>query len=198
MKIFYSFNRGLEKVENVMLSWTVIIMAALLIFNAVGRTMFGFSIAAITEITVYLMMILTFIGLSNAARKGKHIIMSAVLDLVPFKPRKFMMVLGDVVTIVFLAVMVYLTANYTVFVYETQRMLVAMNVPMWTLMIPMPIGCALGLYQYVLTLISNFKHKDKIFLGPEVEFLTEMEEANSVKDHLDAEAADNSKPDAKQ
>lgn len=181
MGVFYSFNRKLEKIENFILSWAIIIMAALLIFNAVGRTIFGFSVGAINEISIYLMMILTFIGLSNAARKGKHIIMSAVLDIVPFKVRKTMMVIGDIVTIVFMVIMIYLTASYTGFVYSTGRVLPAMGMPMWTLMAAMPIGFALGLYQYLLTLISNLKHKGKIFLGPEIEFLTEMEEAEKIK-----------------
>lgn len=181
MGIFYTFNRKLEKVENVILSWSIIIMAALLIFNAVGRTIFNFSVGAINEISVYLMMFLTFIGLSNAARKGKHIIMSAVLDIVPFKVRKAMIVIGDIVTIVFMVAMIYLTASYTGFVYSTGRVLPSMSVPMWTMMIVMPLGFALGMYQYILTLVSNFKNKGKIFLGPEIEFLTEMEEAEKAK-----------------
>lgn len=181
MEIFYLFNRKLEKVENCILSWAIIIMAALLIFNAVGRTIFGFSVGAISEITVYLMMILTFIGFSNAARKGKHIIMSAVIDIVPFKIRKIMIVVGDILTIIFMIIMIYLTINYTLFVYSTDRLLPAMNVPMWTLMVAMPIGFVLGTYQYLLTLISNLRHKGKVFLGPETEFLSEIEEAEKIK-----------------
>lgn len=181
MGIFYTFNRKLEKIENFILSWSIILMAALLIFNAIARTVFGFSVGAINEISVYLMMFLTFIGLSNAARKGKHIIMSAVLDVAHFKVRKAMMIISDVVTIIFIIVMIYLTANYTVFVYSTGRLLPSMGIPMWTLMIAMPIGFILGLYQYILTLIANLKHKGKIFLGPEVEFLTEREEAQRAQ-----------------
>ena len=181
MGIFYSFNRKLEKVENIILSWSIIIMAALLIFNAVGRTIFNYSLGAIGEISVYLMMILTFIGVSNAARKGKHIIMSAVLDIVPFKVRKFMMILSDIVTIIFMIIMIYMTGKYLGFVYSTGRVLPAMGVPMWTLMIVMPVGFLLGVYQYLLTLISNFRNKGKIFLGPETEFLTGKEEAEKIK-----------------
>ncbi len=181
MKALYRLNHGLNKIETWILSWSILVMATVLIINAVGRTIFHFSITAISEISLFLVMFLTYIGLSNAARRGSHIVMTAVLDMVPRRVKKIMCVFSALVTLAFLAYMVVLSYRYTAFVYANNRMLPALNIPMWSILAIMPVGFGLAAFQYLLTLLSNLTRRGKIFIGPEVEYVAAEAEPKAEK-----------------
>ena len=84
MKINSILNRVLRIVDNIILkaevyvlSCGIIIMALNSIANVFGRYVFSHSLYFSEELNVFLMIIITFIGLGYVTRKGRHIRMSA-------------------------------------------------------------------------------------------------------------------------
>ena len=80
MKTLLNINHWIGKCEYYLISFSIIGMAILLIINAVGRTIFHYSLHFSGEVCEILVITLTFIGLSNAARNGKHVSMTAFYD----------------------------------------------------------------------------------------------------------------------
>ncbi len=74
------------------LSVGVILMAVVLVSNIVARKVFSASIPAADEIGSILIVIVTFSGIGYAARKGRHIRMTALFDAAPYKVKKGLLI----------------------------------------------------------------------------------------------------------
>src|SRR6056297_3743468 len=92
----------ISKIEAIVLAAGVLLMAANTIANVVGRFVFQNSIFFSEELNRILIIVITFAGISYAARHGRHIRMSAIYDTLPPKPRKMLTILIAIVTAVFM------------------------------------------------------------------------------------------------
>ena len=81
-----------------LLGTSIILMAVVLISNVIARKVFSNSIPAADEIGVTLVILATFSGIGYAAKKGRHIRMSALFDAVPLKVQKILIILISSVT----------------------------------------------------------------------------------------------------
>lgn len=150
---------AIARIEAVLLAAGVLLMAANTMANVVGR-LIGRTIYFSEELNQALIILITFAGISYAARHGRHIRMSAFFDAMPFRPRKALMVLIAAVT----AAMMFLLTSYSlVYVMEQAgrgRVLPALNIPQWWIIVWAPLGFFLTGLQYALTAIKNLLDKD--------------------------------------
>jgi len=72
-------SRAVQKVEEVLLSSAILLIAVLTIVNVIFRA-FDRPLAFAEEISQYCIIVVTFVGLSYAASKGRHIRMTAIYD----------------------------------------------------------------------------------------------------------------------
>lgn len=145
---------GIARIEAVLLAAGVLLMAVNTVANIVGR-LIGRTIFFSEELNRALIILITFAGISYAARHGRHIRMSAFFDAMPFRPRKVLMVLIALVTA---AMMFLLTWYALVYVLEQAgrgRVLPALNIPQWWIIVWAPLGFFLTGLQYLLTAIKN-------------------------------------------
>ncbi|MFH1303065.1 MAG: TRAP transporter small permease subunit, partial [Planctomycetota bacterium] len=63
----------IQRIEAFLLAWSIIAIAALSIGNVFCRVIFGFSLAFTGELSQFFIIIVTFIGLSYATSRGRHI-----------------------------------------------------------------------------------------------------------------------------
>src|SRR6056297_3758203 len=70
----------IAKIEAVLLAVGVLLMAANTIANVVGRFVFQNSLFFSEELNRILIIMITFAGISYAARHGRHIRMSVIYD----------------------------------------------------------------------------------------------------------------------
>lgn len=167
MGVLKELNRKLGKIEAFLISWAVIGMAIVLIANAVGRTVFQHSFRAAEEVSQFLVLLTTFFGLSNAARHGKHVAMTAVFDGLPEGGKRVIGIIVSGFTALFLVGLTYLSAKYVVNLHEFGRITPALRVPYWIVVSVMPIGCALAALQYFTTCLMNIFDKETVYIGTE-------------------------------
>lgn len=150
---------AVARIEAVLLAAGVMLMAVNTVANVVGRVV-GSTIFFSEELNQALIILITFAGISYAARHGRHIRMSAFFDAMPFRQRKALMVLIAVVT----AAMMFLLTWYSlVYVLEQAgrgRVLPALQIPQWWIIVWAPLGFFLTGLQYALTAIKNLIDKD--------------------------------------
>ena len=70
-------------VEEAILSGGILVIAFLTIANVFCRTFLGFSLAFAEEVSQFLIILVTFVGLSYGAAQGRHIRMTALYDELP-------------------------------------------------------------------------------------------------------------------
>ena len=135
--------------------------------NVVGRFVFQYSLFFSEELNRILIILITFAGISYAARQGRHIRMSAIYDALPPKMRKLLMIVIALVTAVFMLGLCYYSFNYIVTQAGRGRVLPSLQIPVWIPLIWVPVGFFMTGLQYLLTAIKNMLSTD-IYLSTAV------------------------------
>jgi len=151
---------GVARLESLLLATGVLLMAFNTIANVVGRYVFQSSIFFTEELNRILIIVITFAGISYAARQGRHIRMSAIYDALPGRPRKLLMIVIALVTSVFMFGLSWYSFEYLITQAGRGRVLPALQIPVWTTLIIVPIGFFMTGMQFLLTAIKNVIDKD--------------------------------------
>ncbi|CAM3078435.1 TRAP transporter small permease [Paracoccus nototheniae] len=148
-------DKGIARLEAFALAFGVLAMAFNTTSNVVGRFVFGQSLYFSEEINQALIVLITFAGISYAARHGRHIRMSAITDALPFRERKAMMVITSGVTAVLLLALSWYALTYVMTQAGRGRVLPALRIPQWWILVWVPAGLFLTGLQYALTALKN-------------------------------------------
>jgi len=154
------FNKTLSKFEETFLSYSVIIMAILLIINVFARTIFNNSLGFSEEVGQSLLVVVTFMGIPYCAKKARHITMSIVFDMLNDKYKKMLML---VVSFFSAAAMFYFTSlgyKYMLKVQMLGRVTPSLRIPVYIIYAAVPLGFLLGAIEYTRTFIINLKEKE--------------------------------------
>lgn len=155
------------RVESLFLAIGVLLMALNTVANVVGRYLLGNSIFFSEELNRILIILITFAGISYAARHGRHIRMSAIYDALPPKLRKLLMIIISLVTAALMFALCYYAINYIGTQASRGRVLPSLQIPVWTILVWVPVGLFMTGAQYLLTAIKNMTSKD-IYLSTAV------------------------------
>lgn len=150
----------IHKFEGFILAFGVLAMACNTIAAVISRFIFNDALTFTDELNMIFIVVVTFAGLSYAARKGRHIRMSALYDAMPKTYRKVLMMLIASSTSVFMFVLCYYSYNYILDVYESGRILPALGIPVFYIYLWVPVGFFITALQYAFTVIKNIKEED--------------------------------------
>lgn len=153
-------DQGVARIEAVLLATGVLLMAVNTMANVVGRYVLGNSIFFSEELNQALIILITFAGISYAARHGRHIRMSAFFDATPFRLRKQLMVVISAVTAAAMFLLAWYALDYVLNQASRGRLLPALRIPQWWIIVWAPLGFLLTGLQYALTAIKNVLDKD--------------------------------------
>ena len=147
--------RAVQRVEEVLLTSAILMIAAFTCVNVVTRTAFGFSLAWAEELSQFLMVVVTFVGLSYAASRGRHIRMTALYDQLPRRWRKAVMIATSAITSAMLAALVVFAIQYIATLRVLGTVSPALRVPLHLVYWVAPLGLGLASVQYALGVVRN-------------------------------------------
>lgn len=157
----------ISRIEGVMLAAGVIAMTINTIAAVISRFVFNSAITFTDELNVIFIVLVTYAGLSYAARNGRHIRMSAIYDAMPEKARKVLMVGMTSVTSAFMFFLCYYACRYIAQVYESGRILPALGLPVFYIYLWVPFGFLMTGLQYAFTAVKNLTQSD-VYLSTHV------------------------------
>jgi TRAP-type C4-dicarboxylate transport system permease small subunit len=169
------FNKTLSRFEEFVLSCSVIAMALLLIVGVIFRVVFNNSLTFTEEVASALLVLVSFFGLGYCARKGRHITMSIVFDMVGNKFKRIFMIVISLVSAAATAYIGYLAIKYALSVKELKRVTPALQVPMYLIYTVVPIGLLLSAIEYTRTFLMNIKDTENFYLTSEIKVPVDME-----------------------
>jgi len=155
-----TIDNTIARIESVMLAVGVLLMALNTVANVVGRFVFQYSLFFSEELNRILIILITFAGISYAARHGRHIRMSAIYDALPPKGRKVLMIVIALVTSLFMFGLCYYSFFYILTQAGRGRVLPSLQIPVWIPLVWVPVGFFMTGLQYLLTAIKNVISKD--------------------------------------
>jgi TRAP-type C4-dicarboxylate transport system permease small subunit len=160
---FKALNRNIGKVINgvevSILVFCVAALAILLIVNVFARTFFQ-SIYFAEEVSMFLVMLCTFTGVSYGVRKARHIRMGAFLDLMPAKMEKVFLIVICTISALVMGIMTWFSYKYLMNAMDMAHMSPALRMPKWTFYVIIPIGFGMACIQYIRTIIKNLTEPD--------------------------------------
>nr|WP_090892658.1 TRAP transporter small permease [Evansella caseinilytica] len=156
-------DRLVMKFEVFVLSWAVIVIAVMTFGNVVNRQITGRSWLFAAEISEIAIIMATFMGISYAARKGRHISMSAFFDMAPKKVKKALAIINPLITALILFLLSYYAYDYTI---NQTRTTSALEIPYWVMVMFMPIGLFLGGVQFLRNVWVNIVNEE-VYLAQE-------------------------------
>lgn len=167
MRFVMQAGRVLQCFEEIILSFSILTIAALTILNVVCRSLFGFSLAFTEEVSQFCIIFVCFVGLSYAARKGRHIRMTAVYDQLSLAMRKTFMAVITATTALIMFALCWYAIQYVVTVYELGGIYPALRVPFYVVYAIAPVGLFLAGLQYSLAFARNLT-SDDVYLSFEM------------------------------
>lgn len=147
--------RGIRRLEAWLISTAVLVVTALMIGNVACRTLLGFSLAFTEELSQFLIVLVTFVGLSYAAGLGRHIRMTAVYDQLNHKSRKTLMIVLAGSTGLLMLLLAWYSVRYVAIVHTLGTRSPVLNVPYSLVYSVAPLGFVLTAIQYGMTVAKN-------------------------------------------
>lgn len=184
MNFLNKLNNVIKKFEEYVLAYGVMVMASLTIINVISRNFFGQGLSFATEINEFLIVIVTFLGTSYAARNGRHIRMSAFFDIANKKIKKILTYIMTGGTALIMYYVTYLSAIYVYDVFTSARMSPVMRVPLAFIWIWVPIGLLMTDIHYTLAFVKNLMEDEVWISFEEQSEYEDLETAMSEDDSL--------------
>lgn len=150
----------IQKIEAFLLAWSIIVIAALSIGNVFCRAVLGFSVSFTGELSQFLIIIVTFVGLSYAASRGRHIRMTAFYDQLNRRWRKILMVTISGLTALLMLLLTWYAFEYIATVRFLETVSPVLQVPLYLVYLFVPLGLLLTAIQYGLTVWRNLTSPD--------------------------------------
>lgn len=180
------FNKTLSKIEEFILSYAVIAMALLLIVSVFMRAVMNSSLTFSEEVAQALLVLVSFFGLEYCARKGRHITMSIIFDMVSNRWKKVFMCVISIVSTGAMAYFAYLAYQYVLSVHKLGRVTPALQIPMWVIYLTVPIGFLLGAIEYLRTFIMNIKDSENLYITSEISIPIDQEITTDLGSLIDS------------
>jgi TRAP-type C4-dicarboxylate transport system permease small subunit len=174
----------IDRFEVTILAGSTAFLAILLIINVIARN-FAQGIYYAEEVSKLFVILITFTGTSFAARKARHIRMGAILELLPTKVEKVLVILISIVSAIVMFVLAYHAFSYMNNLRIRETKTEALGAPYWYFIIIAPIALFTSGVQYVRTIFKNFKEKD-VWLSPEQQ--SEFEDEVTMMENVMAES----------
>ncbi|MCH2556619.1 MAG: TRAP transporter small permease [Alcanivorax sp.] len=150
-----AFDRVIGVIERLIIGGTVLLMALLMSVHVVGQLVFDRGIPGTYEVTEMLIVVMTFVGVSYAARHARHIRMSALYEQLRGRARKGLLMLICLGTAALMFYFAWKSGQYVVAIHDRGRVSSSLGLPMWIVYLALPAGFGLAGIQYLLTLARN-------------------------------------------
>ena len=139
----------------------IMAMAVIMVMNVVLRYCFGFSFNWGDEIIRYMCVYMSFLGIAAGFRYGTHIGVSVFVEkCFPEKSRKFFRLLSDILTIVFLCLLIWFGFILVKQIIASGQTSPALKLPMYVIYGIVPVSCIFSILQMLLQI---FRHKSYLY-----------------------------------
>jgi len=139
--------------------------------NVVARYAFDASLVWATELTIFLFLWSAFFGAAYCFKKDAHIAVTIVLELMPSKIAKGMILSSHTVTIIFLLAISYFGYQYLFLLIELdERSIDLWDMPMWIVYLVIPISFFFAAFRVGEKIVQIIKTPhDKVVAESEAE-----------------------------
>ena len=134
----------------------LLVMLILTFVNVIARYVLLASLPFIEELTCVGLMVLSILGAATATKRGAHLGLSVITDLLPKAAQNIIALICDLLSAAFCAAIVVLGYQYVQNQFANNVLSMGMSWPVWLYGIWLPIGAAVLFIRQVQLAIINF------------------------------------------
>ena len=149
-----------NSIEDSFCSLVLVVMLILTFINVVARYIFNASMPFVEELTRLGLMILSLAGAAVAAKRGAHLGLSVISDLLPTKVQNLLAVVADILGLLFGAVLVYYGYGMVRNEYVNQLKTAGMQWPEWLFGMWVVVGGAIMIIRYIQMAVQKVRGKN--------------------------------------
>lgn len=150
----------LTKVENFLAAGSLAAAAVLAIVAVILRSLFNEIIFWSEEAIIYLVIFSTFVGSVITLRHNEHVNVDIIAVFLKDRGRKLMAVLGTVVLLAYLGIIGFYAWLLVFEPQSSNTTTPAMNLPLWVVTLPLPVGLTLMFLRGVEILVRTLRNQD--------------------------------------
>ncbi|GAA3909509.1 TRAP transporter small permease subunit [Halomonas cibimaris] len=155
LRALSALDTALGAVEKWIITVCILGMALLMSTHVVSNLVFQTGIPGTYEVTEMLIVIITFVGVSYAARHARHISMSAIYEQLSGRVRKGLLIIICLGSAALMFYFAYQSVGYVTTLHDRGRTSSSLHIPLWMVYTALPVGFSLAGVQYVLTAVRN-------------------------------------------
>lgn len=152
----------IEVFEKFILSFGLLALSVIVFGIVIARYFLGFSPDWSDELPRFMVVWITFIGMSYCVRQGSHVKIDLFLNKMQGKVKKYINVTILLICFLFFVYLTYLGYNLTMAVFAANQMSVSLDISLGYVYMAIPIGCFLTAKNFLHLLIKNILSKEVI------------------------------------
>lgn len=137
------------RLERALATLSLILIAAISLANVVVRYVTNISFAFTEEISVFLLVVLTFAGASMALRRNGHIRIGLLERALPRGPRRVLILVQSLIVASVLGLITWFGSKLAWNEYHWQSLSSGLGVPEWRYLVWLPVLTALMLWRLI-------------------------------------------------
>ncbi|MDO5631846.1 MAG: TRAP transporter small permease [Paracoccus sp. (in: a-proteobacteria)] len=150
----------LNEAEKIVCALLFLGMTAVGFANVVVRYLTNYSLAASEELLTNGFLLLTVFGAAIAARRGEHLAVSLLVDMLPKRARQAAVVVAMVLSCLLLVLSAWFSWQVLQNLLRSGMTSYALGVPAWYYQAAVPFGFGLILLRYVQHAITELRDPD--------------------------------------
>lgn len=147
----------LDYFEEILLSITFATITLITFANVVSRNLISLSLSFTEEITVNLLVLLTFVGTALGVRRYAHLGFTLLYDKGNKAMKKLIVIVSSVASGVLFATLLYYGLDMVLFQLQINQKTPALGMPQWILSLALPLGALLCLIRTVQVTFEELK-----------------------------------------
>ena len=126
-------------IEEKIIAAALCFMVVLVTAQVMSRYVAHKSLSYTEEIVRYAFVWITFLGISAAAFRGKHLSLSGTIHVVPGGLKKYLKYVRGTAAVLFAGILIFYGSKITLLQIKTGQTTAAMGLPMWIIGLAIPV-----------------------------------------------------------
>lgn len=157
--IFSILDDYTEKIENGVMGLGMIAISIIVFSNVITRYFFNFSLVWSEELSRYIVVWVTFFGISSCARYEEHVKIDLLLNTLKGVPNFILTLTIRIISLVTSIYLSYISILFTIKQFSTGNKSIAIAIPIWAIYLSSAIGFVLLSYVYARKLYKLIANK---------------------------------------
>jgi C4-dicarboxylate transporter, DctQ subunit len=152
-------DRILESIERIVIALGLLTLTIVVVGTVISRYFFNYSPDWSDELPRFIVIWVTFIGMSYCVRKGEHVVIDMLFNKLQGKIKKYFSMIILLLCFLTYIYLTYIGYFMTVKIFETKQMSVTLGIPMGYVYLAVPVGCLLTAKNFLHIIIKNITSK---------------------------------------